>query len=71
MWALLAYLACPVDLVPDFVPLVGYADDVLLAAVVTRHLVRRVGTEVLARHWPGAADDLRLLCRAPRFAHPA
>jgi uncharacterized membrane protein YkvA (DUF1232 family) len=33
---LLAYLLLPIDLVPDFLPVIGYADDVLLVALVLR-----------------------------------
>lgn len=36
MLALLVYLASPIDLVPDFVPVAGYADDVLVVALALR-----------------------------------
>ena len=45
---LVAYLASPIDLVPDFVPVLGYADDVAVVAIVLRSVVRRAG--------PGALD---------------
>jgi uncharacterized membrane protein YkvA (DUF1232 family) len=57
--ALLVYLALPVDLVPDFVPLVGYADDVVVIALVLRAVVRRAGADAVERHWPGSEDGLR------------
>jgi uncharacterized membrane protein YkvA (DUF1232 family) len=60
---LLAYLLSPVDLVPDVVPVLGYADDVLIAAVALRSLVRRAGPEALERHWPGTPEGLRLVRR--------
>jgi uncharacterized membrane protein YkvA (DUF1232 family) len=40
LWGLLAYLVSPIDLVPDFIPVLGQLDDVLVAAVVLRWLVR-------------------------------
>jgi uncharacterized membrane protein YkvA (DUF1232 family) len=69
VWLLVAYLASPVDLVPDFVPVVGYADDAILTALVLRRLVRKVGPDKLAEHWPGTPDGLdrlRRLLRLPK-----
>jgi uncharacterized membrane protein YkvA (DUF1232 family) len=58
---LLAYLALPVDLVPDFVPVVGLADDIIVLALVLRSVVRRAGPDVLERHWPGSPEGLRTI----------
>lgn len=44
------YLASPIDLVPDFLPVIGYADDAVVVALVLRSVVRRAGREALARH---------------------
>jgi uncharacterized membrane protein YkvA (DUF1232 family) len=55
---LLGYLASPIDLVPDVVPVVGYADDVLVVAVVLRSVVRRAGPAALHRHWTGTPEGL-------------
>jgi uncharacterized membrane protein YkvA (DUF1232 family) len=68
VWLLIAYLAFPIDLVPDFIPVIGYVDDVILISVVVRRLVRRAGTDKIAEHWPGTADGLavfRTLLRLP------
>lgn len=63
MWLvfLLIYLASPIDLVPDFVPVLGYADDAVIVALVLRSVTRRAGPDALARHWPGTTDGLRLI----------
>jgi uncharacterized membrane protein YkvA (DUF1232 family) len=61
--ALVAYLAFPLDLVPDFIPVVGLLDDALLVALVLRLVVRGAGTEVIAEHWPGPASSLHVLMR--------
>nr|WP_157344581.1 YkvA family protein [Nocardioides sp. MAH-18] len=61
LWLLLAYVALPIDLVPDFVPVLGYADDVVVIALVLRHVVRRAGPEALERHWPGTPDGLAVV----------
>lgn len=63
LWLLLAYLASPIDLIPDFVPVVGYADDAVIVALVLRSVVRRAGPDALERHWPGSDDGLAVLMR--------
>jgi uncharacterized membrane protein YkvA (DUF1232 family) len=60
---LLAYLALPIDLVPDFIPVAGYADDVLLIAWVLRSVVRDAGPGALERHWPGSTQGLDVVRR--------
>ncbi len=61
--ALLLYLALPIDLVPDVIPVVGYADDVVVVALVLRSVVRRAGVEPVERHWPGTAVGLGAVLR--------
>lgn len=63
LWLLLAYLAIPIDPIPDFIPVLGYADDAIIAIAVLRSVVRRAGIEVVRRHWPGTDDGLAALCR--------
>jgi uncharacterized membrane protein YkvA (DUF1232 family) len=60
---LLVYLASPVDLVPDFIPVLGYADDAIIVAAVLRWVVRRAGVEAVQRRWPGTDDGFAVLCR--------
>ncbi|HEX6500686.1 MAG TPA: DUF1232 domain-containing protein [Micromonosporaceae bacterium] len=64
---LAAYLAMPIDLVPDFVPVLGYADDAIVVALVLRSVARRAGVEALRRHWPGTADGFAALCALCRI----
>jgi uncharacterized membrane protein YkvA (DUF1232 family) len=61
--ALLAYLLFPIDLVPDFLPVLGSADDVILAALVLRWAGRRVGLEGLRAHWAGSEAGFEVLRR--------
>jgi uncharacterized membrane protein YkvA (DUF1232 family) len=60
---LLGYLAIPFDLVPDFVPVLGYADDAIIVSLVLRSVVRRAGAPLVRRHWPGTDDGLAALAR--------
>jgi uncharacterized membrane protein YkvA (DUF1232 family) len=63
LWLLLGYLLSPVDLVPDVLPVVGYADDAVLVVWVLRSVVRRAGDAALARHWSGSAAGLAVVRR--------
>jgi len=47
------YLAMPIDLVPDFIPVVGQLDDAIVAAVALRYVVRVSPPDIVAEHWPG------------------
>jgi len=67
LWLLLGYLALPVDLVPDVVPVLGWADDALVVALVLRSVVRRAGPEALDRHWPGSPEGLAAVRRLVRL----
>lgn len=60
---LLVYLASPIDIIPDFVPVIGYADDAVVVALVLRSVTRRAGPDALDRHWPGTPDGLHLIKR--------
>lgn len=60
---LIAYLAMPIDLVPDVIPVLGYADDAIIAVVVLRSVVRSVGIEPLRARWSGTEDGFAALCR--------
>jgi uncharacterized membrane protein YkvA (DUF1232 family) len=60
---LVLYLALPLDLVPDFIPVAGQLDDAILLALALRRLVRRAGTGVIREHWPGPARSLAVVLR--------
>jgi uncharacterized membrane protein YkvA (DUF1232 family) len=47
------YLASPIDLIPDFLPGIGYLDDALLVAVVLDGLLTYVDRALLLKYWPG------------------
>jgi uncharacterized membrane protein YkvA (DUF1232 family) len=60
---LMAYLAVPIDLIPDFIPVLGYADDAIIVTLVLRSTVRRAGLEAVRANWPGTDDGFAALCR--------
>lgn len=63
LWLLLGYLAMPIDLVPDFIPVLGHADDAIVVALAIRSVARRAGTDAVAQHWPGTPEGLAAVFR--------
>jgi len=68
LWLLLAYLAVPIDLIPDFIPVIGYADDAIIVALALRSVARRAGLQALEQHWPGTPVGLAAVLRAAGIA---
>ena len=58
IWILLAWMASPIDLIPDVIPVVGMVDDVVLAYLVLRSVARASGADVIERHWRGSPEAL-------------
>jgi uncharacterized membrane protein YkvA (DUF1232 family) len=63
LWLLFGYLATPIDLVPDFVPVVGCADDAIVVSLVLRSVVHRAGSAAVLRHWRGSEAGLAVVSR--------
>jgi uncharacterized membrane protein YkvA (DUF1232 family) len=61
--ALTGYVALPFDLVPDFIPVAGQLDDVVIVALVLRSLLRGGGETLVREHWPGPQNSLALVLR--------
>jgi uncharacterized membrane protein YkvA (DUF1232 family) len=61
--ALVGYLAFPIDLVPDFIPVAGHIDDVLVVVLALRVVLRASGSELLREHWPGPESSLAFVLR--------
>ncbi len=60
----IVWLISPIDLVPEFIPVLGPLDDAVVAALVLRHVVKRAGRDVVAEHWRGDDRTLQILLRA-------
>ena len=54
----MAYIAMPVDFIPDFIPFLGEVDDVFLLVLALQRLIANSGRTVLMAHWNGAIEDL-------------
>jgi uncharacterized membrane protein YkvA (DUF1232 family) len=61
---LVGYLALPFDLVPDFIPIAGQLDDVIVVGLVLRAFVGVDGGTLVREHWPGPSRSLELVLRA-------
>lgn len=65
---LFVYLAAPIDLIPDFIPILGFADDAIIVVLILRSVCRRVAMEELRHAWPGNDDGFAALCQLIRPA---
>jgi uncharacterized membrane protein YkvA (DUF1232 family) len=65
---LFVYLAAPIDLIPDFIPILGFADDAIIVVLILRSVCRRVPMEELRHAWPGNDDGFAALCQLIRPA---
>ena len=71
LFGLLCYLILPIDLIPDFLPGIGYADDAILTIIAVRFAVKHAGYDALERNWPGTPDGLAGLLGFARVARPS
>jgi uncharacterized membrane protein YkvA (DUF1232 family) len=47
------WVASPIDLIPEFLPVIGPLDDIVVVALALRFAARRVPREVVLEAWPG------------------
>lgn len=66
---LVAYLALPIDVIPDIIPVLGYADDAIIVTAVLRSVVRQAGIDAVRAHWPGTDDGFAVLARLTGLAN--
>ena len=65
--AAVAYLLNPFDLIPDFIPFIGYLDDAFVVAVVIDGVLNYVDRTLVLRYWPGTPQALDSVARAARL----
>lgn len=61
LWFAVGWVASPIDLVPEFIPIAGPLDDVIVAALVLRHVLKRSGRPVVFEHWRGNPATLEAI----------
>jgi uncharacterized membrane protein YkvA (DUF1232 family) len=66
-----AWIASPIDLIPEFIPFLGPLDDAVVAALVLRHVVKKAGPDVIRDHWRGDPVTIDRLLRAARVTRTA
>ncbi len=63
----LAYLLNPFDVVPDFIPILGYLDDYIVASILLNEILNRVDEKILLEHWRGSKGNLIFAKRVGGF----
>ncbi len=58
-----AWIVSPIDLIPEFIPVIGPADDIVIAVVALRYVRRRVGLATMGSRWTGSDASFELLTR--------
>ena len=57
------WIASPIDLIPEFIPVAGPLDDAIVAALVLRYLLKNTSQDVLFEHWRGDPATLGAIVR--------
>ena len=63
-----AYLASPIDIIPDFIPVLGYLDDFIVILIILDGLLNYVDRKIIAQHWRGDSATLEFLQKLSRAA---
>jgi len=59
--AIIAYIVLPIDFIPDFIPVLGYIDDLVLAVYGLNMILNEIDKKILIENWSGEEDILNLL----------
>jgi uncharacterized membrane protein YkvA (DUF1232 family) len=62
--AAVLYLVSPIDLIPDFIPGLGFVDDVFVAAILVDGMLNFVNRGLVLKYWPGSAESLERIARS-------
>lgn len=61
------YVLSPIDLIPEFLRIIGPLDDIVVVALALRYAARRIPFEALIEAWPA---ERRILGRLAPATHP-
>lgn len=64
------WVASPIDLIPEFIPVAGPLDDAVVAVLILRHILKKAGRDVVAEHWRGDPAVLERLLRLTGVNRP-
>jgi uncharacterized membrane protein YkvA (DUF1232 family) len=64
---LIAYIASPIDILPDFIPLIGKIDDVAIVFFAMNKIINEVPEEVILSNWTGKEDIIKVVGNAVAF----
>ncbi len=67
LWVALAYNVQPFTIIPDFIPVIGFADNIVVTTWALRSAVRKAGRDAVIRNWHGSREQLALLFRVARL----
>ena len=58
---IIAYIISPIDIIPDFIPVIGYVDDLVLAVFGLNIILNEIDKKILLENWSGQQDLLELM----------
>lgn len=53
----------PITIIPDFIPVIGFLDNIVVTGWALRSVVRSAGVDTLSRHWQGSSQEFELLLK--------
>jgi uncharacterized membrane protein YkvA (DUF1232 family) len=67
LWVALVYNLQPFTIIPDFIPVIGFADNFVVTVWALRSAVRKAGRDAVIRNWHGSREQLVLFFRVARL----
>lgn len=64
---LIAYLASPIDIIPDFIPFIGKIDDVALAFFALNIIIDEIPEEIIIENWQGEENIILVTREAIKY----